>query len=314
MKSKLLEECKIGLRYGDWTFVQMFFYLLSEIVQGRLGISVLARKYINFVYNRYKYVDEKGLEYLKIGDIKMSALSMYNDKVTFEYILYDTFLSYLRYNDSYEKDVFLKLDEFLHEGLYGYKDELIDVTVKPNDVVIDVGAWIGDFSAYCAHKNAKVYAFEPSDYSYKLLETTAMLNDNKIIPVKVGLGSEQTTLRFSTDNSGRNAVLEDATVVEDNSEIITITTLDKFVEEFDLKSVDFIKVDIEGYEREFLKGAKSAIQRFLPKIAICTYHLPDDPEVLETIIKGFNPNYRIFHSRHKLFAQYVSPVEHSVRK
>jgi len=300
---KALKDTMIGFCYKRWSFIQTVFYLFFRIEQEFFATHFFERKYVNYIYNRYKNVDDKGFEFLKINDIKISALTMYSDKLTFACILPDTFFSYLYCNDSHEKDVFLKIDKFLPEGLYGYKDEMIDVTVKPNDVVIDVGAWAGDFSAYCAYKNATVYAFEPSDNSYGLLETTAILNDNKIIPVKKGLGSEQTNICFSSGKGGGNFVIGDATMVGEDSEIITITTLDEFVKEAGIEKVNFLKADIEGYERHFLTGAKLTIKRFLPKIAICTYHLPDDPDVLEAIIKGYNPNYQIVHSRHKLFAQ-----------
>ena len=296
---KLLKNYAIG----RWTFVQSLLYFLRGIERNLFKTNFFERKYANYVYNRYKSFDEQGQEYLQIGEIKISALFTHKDKYSFSNLFQDTFFSYLYCNDSYEKDVFLKHDKHLEEGFYGYKDEKIDVTVKANDVVIDVGAYIGDFSAYCAYKQAKVYAFEPSENSHELLKTTAILNENKIIPVKMGLGSEQTTLCFSIGNAGGNSVMEDFAIPDDNSEIITITTLDKFVKENGIEKVDFLKADIEGYEREFLKGAKLTIQKFLPKMAICTYHLPDDPEVLEAIIKEFNPNYHIVHSRHKLFAQ-----------
>lgn len=119
----------------------------------------------------------------------------------------------------------------------------------------------------------------------------------------MGLGNESATLNLSTGKGGANLIIENGISQNENSEQIHITTLDKFVDENNISKVDFFKADIEGYEREFLKGAKSTIQKFLPKMVICTYHLPDDPEVLEAIIKDCNPNYRIVHSRHKLFAQ-----------
>ncbi|MGC9049063.1 MAG: FkbM family methyltransferase [Patescibacteria group bacterium] len=61
----------------------------------------------------------------------------------------------------------------------------------------------------------------------------------------------------------------------------------------DVKQIDFIKVDIEGMERNLLAGAEKTIKKFKPKIAIRTYHRPDDPEVLERMIKSFVPEYNI---------------------
>jgi FkbM family methyltransferase len=51
------------------------------------------------------------------------------------------------------------------------------------------GAWIGDYSAYAASKNATVYAFEPVKGVFDRLCKTAILNElGKIIPVQKGLG------------------------------------------------------------------------------------------------------------------------------
>jgi hypothetical protein len=55
-------------------------------------------------------------------------------------------------NDDYHKEIVEYYDQIMSEGPYGYTDGLFDVTVKENDIVIDAGAWIGDFSAYAASK------------------------------------------------------------------------------------------------------------------------------------------------------------------
>jgi hypothetical protein len=86
------------------------------------------------------------------------------------------------------------------------------------------------------------------------------------------------------------------------AEKIKITTLDNFVHQENIKKIDFIKVDIEGAERDMLKGAYNVLKEFAPKLALCTYHFPDDPEVLEGLIKDANPNYRVVHISKKLFA------------
>ncbi|GHS89510.1 hypothetical protein AGMMS49957_12890 [Synergistales bacterium] len=44
-----------------------------------------------------------------------------------------------------------------------------------------------------------------------------------------------------------------------------------------MERMEFIKTDIEGYERHMLKGAAKTLKRFAPKLALCTYRLPDDP-------------------------------------
>lgn len=66
--------------------------------------------------------------------------------------------------------------------------------------------------------------------------------------------------------------------------------------------MDFIKADIEGAERDMLTGAMETLRIHAPKLAICTYHLPDDPEILENIIRTANPAYTVKHRWKKLYA------------
>ncbi|MDR3347529.1 MAG: FkbM family methyltransferase [Helicobacteraceae bacterium] len=214
----------------------------------------------------------------------------------------DTFLFSAYYNDKYEKSLVEQIDPFMSEGPYGYTDLPFDVTVKEGDIVIDAGDWIGDFSAYAASKNALCYAFEPTSETYRILCQTAELNDNKIIPINKGLGDKEGEVNIYDGGfaNGGNNIFNSAEALA--IEMIQITTLDRFVEENNLERVDFIKADIEGAERDMLRGARNTLAKFAPKLAICTYHLPDDPFVLAQLILEANPKYKIVHIRKKLFA------------
>ena len=97
------------------------------------------------------------------------------------------------------------------------------------------------------------------------------------------------------DKSGNKNFVESSDVVE------TIT-LDDFVKKNNLERVDFIKADIEGFERNMLGGAQETLKNFAPKLALCTYHLPDDPEVMTKLIMQANPNYKIVYGKKKLYA------------
>jgi hypothetical protein len=86
--------------------------------------------------------------------------------------------------------------------------------------------------------------------------------------------------------------------------LIKIITLDEWVYKENIK-VNFIKADIEGYERKMLQGAVNIIKTQQPVLSLCTYHMPDDPEVMKDIILSANPYYKIIQRRMKMFA-YVS--------
>lgn len=216
-------------------------------------------------------------------------------------IFQDTFLFFCLLEDNYCKKVVERFDPCMMEGPYGYFDTDFDVTIKSDDVVMDVGAWIGDFSAYAVAKGAKAYAFEPLSTNYELLLKTVALNGTGIIPIKKGLGNineDKEIYLNENDTAGSSAYLTKS----GNKETIKITTLDEFVEEENIKKLNFIKADIEGGERYLLMGAKRVLKEFAPKLAICTYHFPEDPELLERIILDANNMYRVIHTKQKLFA------------
>ena len=85
-------------------------------------------------------------------------------------------------------------------------------------------------------------------------------------------------------------------------EKIHCVKLDQWVNENQITQIDFIKADIEGAERYMLSGATEVLRKFAPKLSICTYHLPDDPQVLEKIIIKANPKYKVIHTVKKLYA------------
>ena len=217
----------------------------------------------------------------------------------FGYVFEDIFYSYLNCGDNYDEGEMNRYYSLLTEGFFCLENERIDVRVHPGDVVIDAGSWIGDFAAYASVKGATVYAFEPIEAPYRYLLETARLNAN-ILPVKKGLGDSETQAVMSDDDSYTlgNAILTNG----QTGSAVEITTVDAFVRDQRLARVDFIKADIEGYERHMLRGARETLARFAPKLALCTYHLPDDPEVLETLVKEANPAYEVVQKRKKLYA------------
>jgi FkbM family methyltransferase len=207
-------------------------------------------------------------------------------------------------NDDYSKEniaLWNKCVRHFSEEPYGYVDGDFDVTVRQGDVVIDAGAHIGDFSAYCAYKGAVCYAFEPMKPIFATLKKTAQLNGSGLIPVLLGLSSKKGKAEISImdDNVGGNSIVIDR---KGATETIDITTVDDFVRDNNLSRVDFIKADIEGSERDMLKGARETLKKFAPKLALCTYHLSDDTEVMTALIKEANPAYKVVQRREKLYA------------
>lgn len=192
--------------------------------------------------------------------------------------------------------------DVMSEGAY----EVDHVSLSLGDIVIDCGANVGVFSCVAAAKGCIVHAFEPNEHIYNMLLENQKLNKN-ILPHKCALSNFIGESLFYENPMAIDADLGTSTLMQGRCTGYTETkveciTLDDFAERNKLPRVDFIKADIEGAERQMLKGAKRILKEFAPKLALCTYHLPDDPEVMEQLILEANPRYKIEHRWKKLYA------------
>lgn len=187
---------------------------------------------------------------------------------------------------------------FIAEGPYEHGP----VYLKRGDVVIDCGSNFGVFSVYAASKGCECYAFEPTPVLNDLIKEQSALNENQIHPVLMAVSDRAGEALFHIDkySSGGSSLFKRTKDTDDIN--VTVVSLDQFVKDRKIKKIDFIKADIEGAERYMLRGAKEVLKQFAPKLSICTYHLKDDPKVLESIILEANPNYTIVHKWEKLFA------------
>ena len=69
--------------------------------------------------------------------------------------------------------------------------------------------------------------------------------------------------------------------------------LDDQLKGIGVEKVNYIKMDIEGAEREALKGAAKTIAASKPILMLDSYHLPDDQVVLPQVVKSIWADYRV---------------------
>ena len=166
-----------------------------------------------------------------------------------------------------------------------------------NKIIIDAGANVGAFSLYASMLGAKkVYAFEPVKETYDILVKNIKMNklENKVIPINKALGDKNETKTISFMNAGDGgASLKEERKKGKREEIISIIKLDDFVKENKIKRVDFIKMDVEGYEENVLLGAKETIKKWKPILSFSAYHLPTDKERLPKVVLSIRPDYKI---------------------
>lgn len=143
-------------------------------------------------------------------------------------------------------------------------------TIKPGWTVVDVGANIG-YHALLASRlvgpQGRVFAFEPTPSTYQaLLENLALNDAHNVIARQIALcdfcGSVSV---IEQEEAGYNHIGMGS---EPGHHQVPSLTLDRFVDEQKIERIDMIKADIEGAEAKFLQGARAAIERFHPIIAI----------------------------------------------
>jgi FkbM family methyltransferase len=214
--------------------------------------------------------------------------------------------------EAYELDYAKAIQDFVLNPLgyaadrYEHAYEYGPVAVRPGDVVLDLGANFGVFSALAAFRGGRVFAFEPSFSNRVFLRRTAALYPGRIdiIPRAVSLTGQDVYFEdfvYSGMSRVITGELPGAAVAGKVCRVPSVS-LDQFVAEYGLRRVDFIKADIEGSERLMLPGARQVLKTFAPKLALCTYHWPDDPQVLEERILEANPHYVVHHVAEKLYA------------
>ncbi|WP_300662153.1 FkbM family methyltransferase [Fluviicola sp.] len=139
-----------------------------------------------------------------------------------------------------------------------------------SEAILDIGANIGQTAFNILQTQTKkglnpvVYAFEPYPKTFRKLESNIRLNRTaQIRAFNIGL-SNQKGLLHMTQHSPSNSGGFRMTTDTQNAVSVPVISLDEFVSEQNISRIDFIKIDVEGFELTVLSGAKQVIQQFRP--------------------------------------------------
>jgi FkbM family methyltransferase len=149
--------------------------------------------------------------------------------------------------------------------------------IKENSIVIDIGANIGTHSIYFAKIATKgiVLAIEPQVTIFPTLLKN-ISNFNNIIPLNIAIDSEMKISEFFIMSDNAYSSLKDTKrkKVLQVKRVVTMP-LDSLIDLFD--KIDFIKIDVEGFEKNVLLSMENILKR-------------DKPTLFVEIYKGENSN------------------------
>ena len=167
------------------------------------------------------------------------------------------------------------------------------------DIIVDGGAYTGDTIEFFINNIsfAKIYAFEPDEINFEVLRHKFSSN-KKVVPVNCALWSNCGELDF-VSLLGSGSHIEKGLPESLGSKVkLKAVSLDSFFLNGNIDVPTFIKLDVEGAEREALLGAEKIIKNFKPKLAVCVYHLSDDLWAIPLLVKDLNPSYKFFFGHH----------------
>ena len=260
----------------------------------------ISEKYLRLIHN----LDENSItnvskilsRIIKIGTNNQIAYDIFSqdEKLQIDKLVKNFYNNIFKLTDNCHayQQYLLPINHF-EPSVFYYKHQLDDLqnlnAFKDKDIV-DVGGFIGDSALiFSSYTNRNVYSFEPVTHNYNLMLKTIELNKSKnIIPVNKALASSEEIQKISVDDSCSS--INQSLARTQTFEEIRTTTLDKYVLENNL-NIGLIKVDIEGYEQEFLKGAIQTIKKFRPTLLISIYHNASDFFDIKPLLESWNLNY-----------------------
>ncbi len=173
----------------------------------------------------------------------------------------------------YEENVLIMLDEY----------------IKDDAIILDIGANIGNHTLYwgmASPRNIKkIYSFEPIEKTFYTLKKNIEINklEEKVKLFNIGLSAAEEKADialYSIGNTGMTALKSDS------SGTIPLKPLDSIIFDEKLPHIDFIKIDVEGFEINVLEGAKKTIMKYRPVIFLESFQ--EKVEKVKEIMKSYN--------------------------
>lgn len=220
---------------------------------------------------------------------KKIRLKIYNIKILKKYKTKtgDYYLPFFAFKDGIRNNIIN--NKITDEKVFKKLESLI----TPDSIVLDLGANFGQMSILWSKckPGVEVYAFEASRFIFEILNKNVKLNTDKVKTLNVLIGNE-TNKQISIKKSQLN---ENTTYGTNKIETIDINRHNQVdADKIDTMKIDDIsfdknisamKIDVQGYDLEALKGAEKTINK---------YKMPIIFEYEEKFEKEFNYTFKNF--------------------
>jgi FkbM family methyltransferase len=202
-------------------------------------------------------------------------------------------------NDCFAYNKYLLPCNIISTTVFYYRhfvDLLEDKKTLKGKHIVDVGGFIGDSALILSEYTEKqVHVFEPISNLNAMAKKTIEMNGlSNVILNQIALGEKpgKVRMKISGDTScikiNENLVEQE---LDEKHEDVFLTTLDDYVRQNNLE-VGLIKVDVEGFEQPFLRGAIETIKTQRPAMLLSIYHNPSDFFHIKPLIDSLGLGYQ----------------------
>ena len=173
----------------------------------------------------------------------------------------------------------LRLSDYMDWLLYFHSDTdssapVLEYVNKDN-VILDIGGNIGQTALFMAEKtgrNGRVVSFEPFPETYRRFLTNLKLNPGiqNLTVENIALGNSRDKLKMSATTEGNSGQTRIANPSEPGNNLVDVEVmpLSEYLKTRPLQKIDLIKIDVEGFEYNVLKGATDVIRSYQPVLFI----------------------------------------------
>jgi FkbM family methyltransferase len=180
------------------------------------------------------------------------------------------------------------LGKYSHNQFENYQIEEYNSAlkyVKNFRTSLDLGANLGIMSARMVKDFKMVHAFEPLFYDH--LQKNVKTDNIKIYPHAVGEKQKTVTMRIGHYHSGGSNIVDHLAIGKDYKNVQVVT-----IDSYDIPDVDFIKIDVEGYEWNAIQGAKKTIKNNEPVLLVELKQNNKNYNDIIYFFKNLNYNYK----------------------
>ena len=195
---------------------------------------------------------------------------------------------------------------------------IVDQVVAPGDIALDIGANLGLVSlrlALRAGQTGHVHAFEPQPRLHPYFGKTIEMNPDACITLhKIALGTESSTLEMAVPkhNAGAASLVTPAnSAQQQDMQFINVPVrpLTDYAAEIGLDRVDFIKMDVEGFEANVIAGGLELLKRTRPKVILLEENDIDPQTGLSPALAALQGlDYSLFALPRRMFSVALVPL------